>query len=79
MSINELIDAVYSDDYNRIDVSIMTLEEWVLFAKLVQSFNDLSEVKQAIIWGRVAILLRDAGVCDRETFYKLLETGWHHL
>jgi len=79
MNIKELIDTIYSDDYSQTDMSIMTLGEWVMFAKLVQSFKDLSEAKRAIIRGRVEILLRDAEVCDRETFNKLLETGWHHL
>ena len=78
MNINELIDAIYSDDYSQTDMSIMTLGEWVMFAKLVQSFKELSETKRSIIPGRVGILLRDAGVCDRETFNKLLETEWHH-
>jgi hypothetical protein len=72
MSINELIDVIYSDDYRQTDMSIMTLEEWVMFAKLVQSFKDLSQIQRVIIPGRVTILLRDAGVCDRETFNKLL-------
>ena len=72
MSINELIDCIYSDDYSQVDVSVMTLEEWVLFAKLIQRFKDLSQTQRTIIPGRVMILLRNAGMCDHETFNKLL-------
>lgn len=72
MSINELIEAIASDDYDQVDASVMTLEEWVLFAKLVQRFKDLNPIDRAFIPGRVSIILKDAGVCDREEFNRLL-------
>lgn len=74
-NLNEILEALKGDEWGKVDPSLLTLNEWVNFAALLQTCKKLTKVERVFTSGRISVILNRAGLCDRSRFNELIESA----